>query len=206
MHALSRSRQRVLTGVAGGVAERFGINPNLLRAAWVCSIPFTVGLSAAIYAVLAAVLPIAPEGRVAARRPALLPQAFAAFVLGHGLIHVMGFLPAWGLPSPRGFDYTTLAFYGQLDLGDAGAKALGLAWLAVALAYVVTSVLLWRGSRHATLVTALVSTGSAAICAISLPLASAGLVIDVALIAVLVARHWLVGRPAPAPFPAATVR
>ena len=200
-----QSRQRVLTGVAAGLGARTGINPNLLRAAWVCSIPFTIGLSVAVYGVLAAFLPVAPEGHVE-HRPAFLPQSFAAFVLGHGLIHVIGFLPAWRLPSPAGFDYTTLAFYGQVDLGDAGAKALGLAWLAVAIAYVVTFALLWRGSHHATLVTALVSAASATICALSLPLAPAGLVIDVALIAVLVARNWMAGRPAPAALRAAATR
>ncbi len=146
-------------------------------------------------------------GRVALRRSALVPRAFAAFVLAHGLIHVMGFLPAWHLPAPRGFDYTTAFFYGQIDLGDAGAKALGLAWLAVTVAYVAAAILLWRGSRRAALVTVLVSLASAAICALSLPLAQAGLVIDLVLVAiVLVAPQVVVARRAPKTLTAAAAR
>jgi phage shock protein C len=207
MRGLYRSRQRVLTGVAAGLGERFGINPILLRVAWFCSIPFTFGLSVLAYVVLAVVVPVAPEGHVAAGRPALVPQAFAAFILAHGLIHVIGFLPAWHLPAPKGFDSTTLAFYGQVDLGDGGAKALGLAWLAATVAYVAAAILLWRGSRHAVLVTALASVASAAICAISLPMAQAGLVIDVALIAiVLVAPRLVVARPAATSLSAAADR
>ncbi len=207
MGGLYRSRQRILTGVAAGVGERLGINPILLRVAWVLSIPFTVGLSALAYVVLAVVLPVAPEGHVAAPRPALVPQAFAAFVLAHGLIHVMGFLPAWRLPAPTGFDYTTVFLYGQIDLGDAGAKALGLAWLAVTVAYVAAAILLWRGNGRAALVTVLVSVASAAICAFSLRLAQAGLVIDVALIAIsLVAPRLVVARRAPTSFSAVPAR
>jgi hypothetical protein len=128
-----------------------------------------------------------------------VPKAFAAFVFAHGLIHVLGFLPAWRLPAPAGFDYTTSFFYGQIDLGDGGTKALGLAWLAVAAAYVAVAVMLWRGSRRAALATALVSVASVAICALSLPLAQAGFVISIALIAVvLVAPQLVVARPAPA--------
>lgn len=150
---------------------------------------------------------VAPEGHVAARRPAPVPQAFAAFVLAHGLIHLMGFLPLWRLPAPTGFDYTTVFFYGQIDLGDAGAKALGLTWLAVTVAYAAAAILLWRGSRRAALVTALVSAASAAICALSLPLAQAGLVIDLVLIAiVLVAPQLVVARRAPTALNAAAAR
>lgn len=150
---------------------------------------------------------VAPKGRVAARRPALVPQAFAAFVLVHGLIHLMGFLPLWRLPALRGFEYTIVFFYGQIDLGDAGAKALGLAWLAVTVAYVAAAILLWRGSRRAALVTVLVSAASAAICVLSLPLAQAGLAIDLVLIAiVLVAPRLVVARRVSTAFTAATAR
>ena len=44
--SITRSRSRLLAGVAAGVGARFGVNPWLVRIAWLCSVPFTVGLSA----------------------------------------------------------------------------------------------------------------------------------------------------------------
>jgi phage shock protein C len=47
---------RVLGGVAGGVAQRFGINSTLVRLAWVLSV-FFGGLGILVYLILWIVLP-----------------------------------------------------------------------------------------------------------------------------------------------------
>jgi phage shock protein PspC (stress-responsive transcriptional regulator) len=47
---------RVLAGVAGGIAQRFGINSTLVRLAWVLSV-FFGGLGILVYLILAIVLP-----------------------------------------------------------------------------------------------------------------------------------------------------
>ena len=53
---LTRSEtDRVLAGVAGGIAHRFGINSTLVRVAWVLSVLFG-GLGIAVYVILAIVL------------------------------------------------------------------------------------------------------------------------------------------------------
>jgi phage shock protein C len=63
---LTRSEtDRVIAGVAGGVAERFGLNPTLVRIAWVVSILFG-GFGILLYVVLWIVLPAGP-----ARVPAI---------------------------------------------------------------------------------------------------------------------------------------
>jgi phage shock protein C len=57
---LTRSEtDRVLAGVAGGVAQRFGINSTLVRLAWVLSV-FFGGLGILVYVILRIVLPNGP--------------------------------------------------------------------------------------------------------------------------------------------------
>jgi phage shock protein PspC (stress-responsive transcriptional regulator) len=54
---LTRSEtDRVLAGVAGGVAQRFGINSTLVRLGWVLSVLFG-GLGILVYLILWIVLP-----------------------------------------------------------------------------------------------------------------------------------------------------
>ncbi len=197
MLSITRSRSRLLAGVAAGVGRRFGINPWLVRIVWFGSVPFTFGLSVVAYALLAVVLPSEPEGAVAQPARALVPQLFAAFVLAHGIVHVLGFLPAWRLPAPEGFEYATTIFYGQVEVGDLGVKLLGIGWLVLAAAYVAAAALLWAGHPRAVAVTGAVSVASGAICLAALPLAQAGLVIDAAIVALLlVAPRMLVPVPA----------
>ena len=56
---LTRSEtDRVIAGVAGGIAERFGLDPTLVRIAWVVSIFFGFGIL--LYVVLWIALPAGP--------------------------------------------------------------------------------------------------------------------------------------------------
>jgi phage shock protein PspC (stress-responsive transcriptional regulator) len=58
---LYRSRnERVFAGVAGGVAERFDIDPSLVRVAWVILMLLTGGVFFLLYIVMAIVVPEAP--------------------------------------------------------------------------------------------------------------------------------------------------
>ena len=57
---LTRSTtDRVIAGVAGGIAERFGLDPTLVRIAWVVSV-FFGGLGILLYVVLWIALPKGP--------------------------------------------------------------------------------------------------------------------------------------------------
>ena len=59
---LSRCREnRVIAGVASGVAEFFGIDPTLVRVLWFVSI-FFGGVSLLLYIGLAIIVPLEPVG------------------------------------------------------------------------------------------------------------------------------------------------
>jgi phage shock protein PspC (stress-responsive transcriptional regulator) len=60
---LYRSRtDRILTGVAGGLAERMNVDPSLVRVVWVLLAIFSGGIFALIYLVMAVVVPERPAG------------------------------------------------------------------------------------------------------------------------------------------------
>ncbi|MGH2466350.1 MAG: PspC domain-containing protein [Candidatus Limnocylindrales bacterium] len=64
---LYRSRvDRMLTGVAGGLAERLDVDPALVRVVWAVSMPLTGFLTLLIYIVMALVVPDEPPYGVAA--------------------------------------------------------------------------------------------------------------------------------------------
>jgi phage shock protein C len=64
---LYRSRdERVLAGVAGGVAEMLDTDPALVRIAWVLLAFLTGGLALLVYIVMAIVVPERPDGIPAA--------------------------------------------------------------------------------------------------------------------------------------------
>jgi phage shock protein PspC (stress-responsive transcriptional regulator) len=53
---------RVISGVAGGMAELWDIDPSLVRIAWVVLTPFTAGFTILLYVVMAIILPEEPVG------------------------------------------------------------------------------------------------------------------------------------------------
>jgi hypothetical protein len=135
----------------------------------------------------------AREERAPSGGPGLMALAFAAFMALHGVVHVVGFTLAWGLGAPKGAAYSTTLFAGAVDVGDAGAKLLGIVWLATAAAFLGVAVMLWRGHALALPATVAVLTFSLALCTASLPEPVIGLGIDVVLLATLaVARDRLI--------------
>jgi phage shock protein C len=72
MQTLTRSEtDRVLAGVAGGIAQRLGVNSTLVRVAWVLSVLFG-GLGVLVYLILWVVMPKGgkdgPASRIAEER------------------------------------------------------------------------------------------------------------------------------------------
>ncbi|HEY3523833.1 MAG TPA: PspC domain-containing protein [Candidatus Limnocylindrales bacterium] len=60
---LYRSRDdRVISGVAGGLAEQLGLDPSLVRVAWVILAIVSGGLLALVYVVMMIVVPEEPDG------------------------------------------------------------------------------------------------------------------------------------------------
>jgi phage shock protein C len=122
MNRLYRSRHdRMLAGVAGGLAEMWGADPSLVRVIWALLVIFTGGVALLVYIVMALVVPeesvefegppakpgeaptaeaqaarlAAHDARVAARRSAGDRSGFpAAAILGGFLIILGGFFLA----------------------------------------------------------------------------------------------------------------
>ena len=72
--SLYRSRDRVLAGVAGGLADYFDVDPSIVRVAWVLLAFASGGILVAIYIVMAIVVPDEPEPRYAFRSSTQAPE------------------------------------------------------------------------------------------------------------------------------------
>lgn len=86
MNRLYRStHDRMLAGVAGGLAEMWGADPSLVRVIWALLVVFTGGIALLVYIVMALVVPEEPLDfdRAAATGEAATPEARAAAVAAH---------------------------------------------------------------------------------------------------------------------------
>ncbi len=73
-----RSREdRIIAGVAGGVAEQLNIDPSIVRILWVILTPLTGGLALLLYFVMAIVVPLEPMGGPMFTAPPMMPPAGA---------------------------------------------------------------------------------------------------------------------------------
>ena len=71
---LYRSRDdRVLTGVAGGLAEALDADPSVIRVVWALLVFLTGGIALVAYVVMAIVVPERPEGSPSTGRPGPAP-------------------------------------------------------------------------------------------------------------------------------------
>lgn len=112
----------------------------------------------------------------------MLRIAIAAALTIHGVIHLIGFLVPWHLAVIPGYPDPTVAAWGHLHLGAATARALGLAWLAVALAFVIAGGGVVVGAAWAVPLAAVAACGSLALCVLGSPAAVAGVAVNVALL------------------------
>ncbi len=118
--------------------------------------------------------------------------AIAAFLAIHGIAHVVGFVVPWRLAKLKEMPYSTRLLGGNLDVGDAGIRFVGLLWLIAALVYFVVACSIallspwWiTGLLGATVFSLL-------LCVLGWPHSRIGLVIDVGILAVYVT-FWILG-------------
>jgi hypothetical protein len=106
-------------------------------------------------------------------------RTLAAIVLAlHGVIHLIGFVVPWRIATLQDFAYRTTAFNGALDLSDAGARVVGVVWLALTLGFLAAGYALKRGRPWAVALTAVLAVVSLLVCLVGLPETAAGVVID----------------------------
>jgi hypothetical protein len=116
-------------------------------------------------------------------RPRTAARRIAAAVLAlHGLVHLIGFVVPWRLAQVEGFAYRTTAFDGVIELGETGALVIGLAWLAIAVGFVIAAVGVWEARAWAIPLVGLLAAASLAVCVMGLPETVAGIVLDVAIL------------------------
>src|SRR5688572_20124447 len=99
----------------------------------------------------------------------------------HGLIHLIGFVVPWRIAALEGFAYTTTALWSRIELGETGAKAVGVAWLVTAIFFLVAAVAVWQESSWAFPFTAGVAVGSLVLSVLGAPTALAGIVVNLAI-------------------------
>jgi phage shock protein PspC (stress-responsive transcriptional regulator) len=99
---IARSNDRWIGGVAAGVAERYGLDPLLVRGLLILSV-FVVGLGLVLYGVAWLLLPERSDGRIHLQET--FRGTFDVAVLGAGLLILFGFIsgsgiwPWWGGPA-----------------------------------------------------------------------------------------------------------
>lgn len=58
-------------------------------------------------------------------------------LIAHGLAHLPGFLVPWGLATLPELPYRTTVLAGRVEVGPTGIRAVGVAWLLLAVAFAV---------------------------------------------------------------------
>jgi hypothetical protein len=125
----------------------------------------------------------------------MLRRAAAAVLAVHGLIHFMGLFAYWQLATFEQLPYSTTVLGGSVDVGEAGIRLVGAGWALAGVLLLTGAWLIVRRDRRALAVVAVATAVSTAMCTLGLPDAVMGLIVDLALIAVLVLRVWLEPQP-----------
>ncbi len=112
--------------------------------------------------------------------------AFGAFLIAHGLAHLVGFAAAWRL-APE-LPYHTTLFAGRIDIGDASTRMLGTFWIAAALGFAVAAAAVFRGAPGWQAYTAAAALFSLVLCIAEWPAARIGVAINSVLLVGLAAR------------------
>ena len=99
----------------------------------------------------------------------------AVLLLVHGVAHLPGFLVAFRLASFPELPYRT-TFFGTLDFGAIGARAIGLGWLALSVSFVSLAAVVALRLEGTPILLPLVLGASALLCTAEWPEARMGFV------------------------------
>ena len=112
--------------------------------------------------------------------------ALAVLMTLHGMAHLVSYVEAWQL-MPGSFPWKTTILAGRVDLGGPGTRVVGMIWLAVSVAFMlsaagaVVGAAWWAALAFGGAATSVVLT------AVELPQARPGLAIDFVILTALVA-------------------
>ena len=115
---------------------------------------------------------------------------FALLLIAHGIAHLVGFVVPFGLMSNPDLAERMTVLGGALDVGEAGAKVLGIVWLALAIGFCASGAALFAGWWDAVWVVRLTAI-SLVFCLVGWPDARIGLFVNLAIIVALFAIRQL---------------
>ena len=64
-------------------------------------------------------------------------------ILLHGIAHLVGFMVPWKMASPEGMTYKTTLLGGKVDVGNTGIRIVGVIWLILFLAMMLSAAGIW---------------------------------------------------------------
>lgn len=114
--------------------------------------------------------------------------ALAAFLIIHGLAHMVGFVGPWGL-SPATTSPPSTLFIGHVTLGETAMRTLGVFWLGGVFAFLIAAFGVLHHSPWWPAFTFGAAIGSLLLCAIALPVTKLGLAANVAIIVGVLLAH-----------------
>ena len=114
----------------------------------------------------------------------------------HGVIHLIGFVTPWRIATLEGFAYRTTVLGGASDIGDVGARLIGLVWLGLTFGFLAAGYGIWRRTRWAVGLTGVLAIVSLIVCLLGLPETGAGVVIDGVILAAVASRVFVRDRAA----------
>jgi hypothetical protein len=106
-------------------------------------------------------------------------------LIGHGLVHLIGFVVPWRQVTVGGLKYTTTVLAGRVDIGTAGIRLFGLFWLVATVGYVVAGIGVFTMQPWWQTLTLGVTLLSLVLCLLALPDTVFGALINLAILGYL---------------------
>ena len=113
----------------------------------------------------------------------MLRIAFAVFLALHGVAHLVGFAGSFQLGEFRGKPLDTTLLGGRIDVGRGGIRAMGVAWLLTAVAFVAVAGAVWADAAGWPTLTAVVAGVSLVLSVLGWPAARVGVFLNLAILA-----------------------
>lgn len=112
----------------------------------------------------------------------MLRIAFAVFLALHGVAHLVGFAGSFQLGEFKGKPLDTTLLGGRIDVGRAGTRVMGVAWLLTGLAFVVAAAAVWTDAPGWPALTAAVAGVSLVLSVLGWPAARVGVFLNLVLL------------------------
>jgi hypothetical protein len=125
------------------------------------------------------------EGALRAKEDHMLRVGLAGLMALHGIAHWVGFAVPWRLVQADEMPYSTQILGGRVDVGDAGIRVFGVAWLLLGIAFLLVAAAAWVGRPDWPLSALAVVGASFVMCVLGLPAARIGIRVNAVLLVVV---------------------